>query len=72
MKVQRYALEGVPAAGAAEAREAPALMYSAMFVLAVVCIFGGVAMVQLREVLFDPAGEILLNGTKALLVGVAP
>ena len=72
VKVQRYALEGVPAAGAAEAREAPALMYSAMFVLAVVCIFGGVAMVQLREVLFDPAGEILLNGTKALLVGVAP
>jgi len=72
VKVQRYALEGVPAAGAAVATEAPVLMYSAMFVLAVVCIFGGVAMVQLREVLFDPAGEILLNGTEALLVGVAP
>ena len=66
IKVQRYALEGAPAGGAATAVEAPVRMCVALVVLAVICILGGLALIPLREVLFDPAGETLLNATKAL------
>jgi multicomponent Na+:H+ antiporter subunit D len=66
VKVQRYALEGAPAGGAADAVEAPVRMCVALAVLAVICILGGLALIPLREILFDPAGEALLNATKAL------
>jgi len=73
-KVQRYALEGFPdpQGGAASAREAPAMMCLAMVILAVICIGGGLALIPLRQYLFAPAGEALLQGTKALMMGVAP
>ncbi len=72
VKVQRYALEGIPAGRAAAAREAPLLMNASMLILAAVCIGGGLAMVLLRHGLFDPAGNVLLSGTKALAMGAAP
>jgi len=72
IKVQRYALEGAPTGRAAGATEAPALMCLAMVVLAIVCIAGGLALLPLREVLFKPAGDVLLEGAKALSMGGAP
>jgi len=71
IKVQRYALEGQPSGRAAQAKEAPALMGLAMVVLAIVCIGAGLAFVPLRQYLFDPAGEILMKGREALLMGAA-
>jgi len=72
VKVQRYALEGAPAGKATAAKEAPAIMVGAMLALAVVCILGGLAMVQLRQILFDPAGQVLLGGAPGAVMGVAP
>jgi len=72
IKVQRYALEGAPAGKAAGAREAPVLMCVGLLILAVICIISGLALVPLREYLFGPAGEALLNTTKVLSMGVAP
>jgi len=71
VRVQRYALEGEPTGRAAAAREAPAAMWAAMLVLAVICIVGGLAIVVLREQLFGPAGDALLRGTKEL-IGAMP
>ena len=71
IKVQRYVLEGDPSERTADAREAPALMGAALVVLAIICIGAGVAMIPLREYLFDPAGDILLKGTEALTEGAA-
>jgi len=67
VKVQRYALEGAPRGRAGTAREAPALMCVALVVLAVICIGAGLAFLPLREHLFGPAGQVLLDGTHALL-----
>ncbi len=75
VKVQRYALEGEPSGRAQTAVEAPAPMYLAMLVLALVCIFAGVGMVVLRQHLFDPAGEALLEGFRSAggaAMGVQP
>ena len=72
VKVQRYALDGEPEGGSVGAKEAPALMCVAMVLLAVVCVGGGLAMVPLRDHLFGPAGEVLLNGTNALQIGATP
>ncbi|MBL7132815.1 MAG: NADH/ubiquinone/plastoquinone (complex I) [Phycisphaerae bacterium] len=74
VKVQRYVLEGVPGDKVASAREAPFTMCLALVILAVVCVVGGLAIVPLREELFGPAGDALLNGARALKVamGVAP
>ena len=71
IKVQRYALDGQPSGPAAQAKEAPALMGLAMLVLAIICIVAGLAFVPLRQYLFDPAGEILMRGREALLMGAA-
>jgi len=72
IKVQRYALEGPPQGSIAAVTEAPASMGIALALLAIVCIAGGLAMGPLREHLFAPAGEILLNGRFALGTGVLP
>jgi len=66
IKVQRYALEGEPA-GKAAAKEAPAMMCVAMVILAIVCLSAGLAVIPLREYLFDPAGNVLLKGTEAIM-----
>ena len=71
IKVQRYALEGSPAPDRLGVREAPVAMTLAMLILVGVCLLAGLALVPLREYLFEPAGQILLNGTKAL-VGALP
>ena len=76
VKVQRYALEGAPGDKVAAAREAPFAMCLALVMLAVVCVGAGLAIVPLREALFDPAGKALLDGARKLLeevaMGVAP
>ncbi|MCJ7543465.1 MAG: hypothetical protein MUP47_02690, partial [Phycisphaerae bacterium] len=74
VKVQRYALEGEPAAMALSAREAPVTMGTAMVVLAIVCLLSGVAMVPLWHYLFEPAGQALLGGVAKLVsvAGVSP
>ena len=73
VKVQRRALDGVPSGRIADVREAPALMCVALVALAVVCLVGGLAMVPLRDHLFAPAGESLLNGIGVLKTGaIAP
>jgi len=69
VKVQRYALEGAPAAQAATATEAPALMCVALVILAVICVAGGLALIPLRDYLFGPAGENLLQGVGAAMTG---
>ncbi|HUS91554.1 MAG TPA: proton-conducting transporter membrane subunit [Phycisphaerae bacterium] len=70
VKVQRYALEGPASGRAAGATEAPVLMCVALVVLAAVCVAAGVAMVPLRDHLFGPARDVLLEATKALSTGV--
>ena len=70
VKTQRYALEGEPSPAAASAREAPVLMCVSLVLLAVVCVAAGLALFPLREHLFGPASDVLLQGTKDL-VGVA-
>ena len=73
IKVQRYALEGEPGTEAtASAREAPALMCVGLVILAIVCCVGGLAMVPLKDYLFNDAGKTLLQMTKAPgMMGVA-
>ncbi len=61
VKVQRYALEGPLGEDVTEVREAPAYMCIGMIVLALACILGGLAIVPLKEYLFDPAGRALLE-----------
>ncbi|KKM27192.1 hypothetical protein LCGC14_1577230 [marine sediment metagenome] len=75
IKVQRYVLAGAPGRAVADAAEAPAPMCAAMLALAVVCVVGGIAMVGLREQLFGPAAEVLLDGAaraKEVVMGVTP
>jgi formate hydrogenlyase subunit 3/multisubunit Na+/H+ antiporter MnhD subunit len=74
VKVQRYALEGerVSAVGGAGVREGPVLMTVALCMLAVICLVAGLAVLPLRDYLFQPAGNVLLKATQALSVGVAP
>jgi len=71
VKVQRFVLAGEPAQPAGAVREAPATMCLALVVLAVMCVVGGLAMGPLREYLFEPAGNVLLNGAQTLATGVA-
>jgi len=71
IKVQRYALEGEPTKTAG-AVEAPALMCIALVVLAVVCVAGGLAAIPLRDHLFAPAGDALMNASGSLTAGVTP
>ncbi len=66
IKVQRHALEGPPAGAVTGIGEAPARMCLALAILAVICILGGLALIPLREYLFGPAGDVLLDATKAL------
>ena len=61
VKVQRYALEGMPAGRTLNAREAPVLMCAALVLLAVVCVAAGLALVPLKTYLFDPASRALLG-----------
>ena len=61
VKVQRYALEGKSAGGVVRAREAPVMMCVGLILLAVVCVLAGLAMLPLRDILFDPAGKALLG-----------
>ena len=72
IKVQRYALEGAATGKSALAREAPVLMCVALCVLAVVCVASGLAMIPLREHLFGPAGDALLETTKTVTMGATP
>jgi len=72
IKVQRYALEGEPSGRSAAVSEAPVMMCVALILLAIVCIGGGLAIVPLREHLFAPAEQALLEGAKSLAMGVAP
>ena len=72
VKVQRYALDGRPAGKVSRAREAPAMMCIGLILLAVVCLLAGLAMLPLREILFDPAGEALLGLAESAPVGATP
>jgi multicomponent Na+:H+ antiporter subunit D len=62
IKVQRYVLEGPAAGRVTGAKEAPAMMCVALVVLAIVCVGAGLAIIPLREHLFQPAWEALLSG----------
>ena len=62
IKVQRYVLEGPPGEKVRTAREAPVMMCIALFLLAVICAVGGLALVPLKNNLFKPAGDVLLSG----------
>ncbi|HUS46953.1 MAG TPA: proton-conducting transporter membrane subunit [Phycisphaerae bacterium] len=72
VKVQRYVLEGEPGPKVAAAREAPAMMCVGLVILAVVCVASGLAMVFLREQLFDPASSALLDTAKTITMGATP
>ncbi|NQU76449.1 MAG: NADH/ubiquinone/plastoquinone (complex I), partial [Planctomycetes bacterium] len=72
VKVQRYALEGQPGPATAGAREAPVLMCLGVVLLAIICVVAGLAVVPLRDYLLGPAGDVLLQTTKALGLGGAP
>jgi multicomponent Na+:H+ antiporter subunit D len=73
VKVQRCALEGKPAGAAVRADEAPVMMCLGLILLAAICVLAGLAMLPLRDVLFEPAGEVLLPKlTETLTAGVTP
>lgn len=61
VKVQRYALEGPVSSRTQSARESAWPMGVGMVVLAVVCILAGLAILPLKQYLFDPADKALLN-----------
>ena len=74
VKVQRYVLEGAPTQRA-PVRESAWPMGVGMAILAVVCVLGGLAILPLKEYLFDPAGKVLLDSVTAagrLAMGATP
>jgi multicomponent Na+:H+ antiporter subunit D len=74
VKVQRYVLEGAPTQRA-PVRESAWPMGAGMAILAVVCVLGGLAILPLKEYLFDPAGKVLLDSVTAagrLAMGATP
>ena len=61
IKVQRYALEGPVSEQTSSVRESSWQMGLGMVILAVVCVLAGLALIPLKQYLFDPAGNALLN-----------
>ena len=61
IKVQRYALEGPVSEQTNSVRESSWQMGLGMVILAVVCVLAGLALIPLKQYLFDPAGNALLN-----------
>ena len=72
VKLQRYALDGQSSLQAQQARESPWPMGLSMVVLALVCIGGGLAFFPLRQYLFDPAGQALLQAPLSQAAGALP
>jgi multicomponent Na+:H+ antiporter subunit D len=65
MKVQRYAFYGSPRKLLEKVKEVPAYMKTAMIILAVICLLGGLLLLpSLRNVFLQPAVDVLLRGGK--------
>ena len=61
VKIQRYALEGDVSPQTQSSRESPWPMGVGMIALAVLCLLAGLAILPLKQYLFDPANKALLE-----------
>jgi len=70
VKVQRYVIQGELRSALSSIREVPVLMCCAMVLLAIICLTAGVAVPVLRDVLLEPARNVLLNGIEYAVVAM--
>jgi len=61
LKVQRSVLDGDCSPLVANAREVPMAMCLAMVLLAIICVCAGLLLPWYKDVLFDPAGSVLVD-----------